>query len=169
MPAAGESATQRQADPRTETRSAEARWGGSDLPLWQERTFPHRGSSVSEARKFASEALSAWGIRDRLDDVCLCLSEVATNALVHVGPLSFGFRARLTISGPVVRLEVHDQGPGRPRRKHPSLDAPSGRGLLLVDELADEWGVDDQHSLGKTIWLNFKFTDPGPRTPNRES
>nr|WP_078894780.1 ATP-binding protein [Streptomyces sp. CT34] len=139
------------------------------MPLWQEQSFPHRGSSVSEARKFAVETLSAWGVRDRLDDVCLCLSEVATNALVHAGPPSIGFRARLAISGPVVRLEVHDLGPGRPRRKHPSLDDPSGRGLLLVDELSDEWGVDHQHRLGKTVWLTFKITDPGPRTPNRET
>ncbi|WP_372503282.1 ATP-binding protein [Streptomyces rhizoryzae] len=137
--------------------------------MWQERTFPHRGSSVSEARKFATEALSAWGVRDRLDDVCLCLSEVATNALVHASPPSFGFLARLNISGPVVRLEVHDQGPGRPRRRHPNLDDPSGRGLLLVDELADEWGVDDQHGLGKTVWLTFKVTDPASCTPNRET
>ncbi|AJC55016.1 putative anti-sigma regulatory factor C serine/threonine protein kinase [Streptomyces sp. 769] len=121
---------------------------------------------MSEARKFAVETLSAWGLQDRLDDVCLCLSEVTTNALVHAGsPPSFGFRARLTIRGPVVRLEVHDQGAGRPHRKHPSLDDTSGRGLLLVDELADEWGVDDQHGIGKTVWLTFKITASGPRIP----
>ncbi|MFI1304015.1 ATP-binding protein [Streptomyces sioyaensis] len=168
MPAAGDSTTQRQADPRTETPSAEATRSSSGLPPSYERTFPHRDSSVGEARKFAVEALSAWGVWDRLEDVCLCLSEVAANALVHASPPRFGFRARLTFSGPVVRLEVHDQGAGRPHRKHPSLDDTSGRGLLLVDELSDEWGVDDQPGNGKTVWLTFKITAPGPRTPKRQ-
>ncbi len=158
----------RQAEPRTAIRSAEAIWSDSGPPLRRERTFSPHDSSVSEARKFAVEALSAWGVRDRLDDVCLCLSEVAANALVHASPPRFGFRARLTISGPMVRLEVHDQGAGRPHRKHPSLDDTSGRGLLLVDELSDEWGVDDQPGNGKTVWLTFKITAPGPRTPKRQ-
>ncbi|MCW7986655.1 6-phosphofructokinase [Streptomyces platensis subsp. clarensis] len=132
-----------------------------------ERTFPPHDSSVSEARKFAVEALSAWGVRDRLDDVCLCLSEAATNALVHAGPPSFGFRARLAISGPVVRLEIHDQGADRPHRKHPRLDDTSGRGLLLVDELSDDWGVEEQQGIGKTVWITFKTTAPDPRPPKR--
>ncbi|WP_436318484.1 ATP-binding protein [Streptomyces caniferus] len=123
---------------------------------------------MSEARKFAVEALSAWGVRDRLDDICLCLSEAATNALVHAGPPSFGFRARLAISGPVVRLEIHDQGADRPHRKHPRLDDTSGRGLLLVDELSDDWGVEEQQGTGKTIWITFKITGPDPRPPNHE-
>ncbi|MEW2438614.1 ATP-binding protein [Streptomyces caniferus] len=158
----------RQAEPRTGIRSAEATWSDSGLPLRHERTFPPHGSSVSEARKFAVEALSAWGVRDRLDDICLCLSEAATNALVHAGPPSFGFRARLAISGPVVRLEIHDQGADRPHRKHPRLDDTSGRGLLLVDELSDDWGVEEQQGTGKTIWITFKITGPDPRPPNHE-
>ncbi|WP_328731893.1 ATP-binding protein [Streptomyces caniferus] len=138
------------------------------MPQWHERSFPHHGSSVGEARKFAVDALSTWGVRDRLDDVCQCLSEVATNALVHAGPPSSGFRARLTIGAATVRLEVHDQGAGRPRRRQPSLDDPSGRGLFLVDELSDEWGVDDGHGIGKTIWLTFKVTTGTLRTPECE-
>lgn len=67
----------RQAEPRTGIRSAEATWSDSGPPLRRERTFSPHGSSVSEARKFAVEVLSPWGVRDRLDDVCLCLSEVA--------------------------------------------------------------------------------------------
>ncbi len=158
----------RQAEPRTAIRSAEAIWSDSGPPLRCERTFSPHGSSVSEARKFAVEALSSWGVRDRLDDVCLCLSEVATNALVHAGPPRFGFRARLAISGSVVRLEVHDQDADRPHRKHPRLDDTSGRGLLLVDELSDGWGVDEQHGIGKTVWITFKITSPNPRTPKGE-
>ncbi|MER7284383.1 ATP-binding protein [Streptomyces lydicus] len=113
---------------------------------------------MGEARKFVVETLTSWGVRDRLDDVCLCLSEVATNALVHADQHGSGFRARLTMATALVRLEVHDDGAGRPCRRHPSLDDPTGRGLLLVEELSDEWGVEDDHRVGKTMWLTFKLT-----------
>ncbi|WP_072487468.1 hypothetical protein [Streptomyces atratus] len=50
-------------------------------------------------------------------------------------------------------------------RRRPDDDACSGRGLHLVNELADDFGVDD-HVVGKTVWLVFKtapllLTTPG--------
>ncbi len=156
--------TQQEIDSRTEAHSTEASVSGTDVHPCRERTFPHHGSSVGEARKFAVEALSSWGVRHRLDDVCLCLSEVATNALVHAAPPSSGFQARLSIDAAGIRLEVHDQGAGRPHRRNPSPDDPRGRGLLLVEELSDAWGVAD-HQIGKTVWLTFKIATGGPRVP----
>ncbi|MFK0101562.1 ATP-binding protein [Streptomyces sp. NPDC091040] len=54
-----------------------------------------------------------------------------------------------------VRLEVRDSGPGQPSVQQAADDACSGRGLHLVRELADDFGVDD-HVVGKTVWLVFK-------------
>lgn len=129
-----------------------ARW-----QLWQ-RSFPHHETSVADARRFAAEAVTAWGITDRLDDVRLCVSEVATNALVHVahpGAAVAAFEVRLTLDRATILLEVHDSGPGHPTRRAPTADAGHGRGLLLVDALADAWGVRAEPA-GKTVWLLFR-------------
>ncbi|MFJ1548358.1 ATP-binding protein [Streptomyces sp. NPDC088246] len=67
-----------------------------------------------------------------------------------------------------MRLEVRDSGPGQPAVQRPDDEACSGRGLHLVSELADDFGVDD-HVVGKTVWLVFKISsapDPAPlKTP----
>ncbi|WP_046509245.1 ATP-binding protein, partial [Streptomyces odonnellii] len=51
-----------------------------------------------------------------------------------------------------LRIEVHDGSPVRPQPRTPDPEALDGRGLLLVDALADEWGVADRAGPGKMIW-----------------
>jgi anti-sigma regulatory factor (Ser/Thr protein kinase) len=119
------------------------------------RDFAHHETSVGAARKFAAETAAAWGVADRVDDLRLCLSEVATNALLHAAPPACGFGVRLTVDREALRLEVHDRGGGSPVRRTPGDGDCTGRGLLLVDELADDWGVSDDPT-GKTVWLIFK-------------
>lgn len=110
--------------------------------------------SVSAAREFVREALGAWGWDARADDVVLCVSELATNALVHGVPPGRGYLLRLWLyeQGVALRVEVHDSGDGRPRVCDP--DGESGRGLRLVDALADTWGV-GQRDPGKVVWCAF--------------
>ncbi|WP_432122767.1 ATP-binding protein [Streptomyces sp. S1] len=52
----------------------------------RQRRFPRARSSVPAARTFALEALAEWGITDRRDEIRLCVSELATNALLHGVP-----------------------------------------------------------------------------------
>jgi anti-sigma regulatory factor (Ser/Thr protein kinase) len=96
--------------------------------------------------------LAEWDVRERVDDVVLCVSELATNALVHGVPPGRGFLLRLSHCGDGVRVEVHDSGDGVPAvpldRAEP---AEGGRGLLLVSELADKWGVEER-APGKIVW-----------------
>ncbi|MER7661021.1 MULTISPECIES: ATP-binding protein [unclassified Streptomyces] len=110
--------------------------------------------SVAAAREFAREALSAWGWGARADDITLCVSELATNALVHGVPPGRGYLLRLWLyeQGAALRIEVHDSGDGRPAVREP--DGESGRGLLLVDALTDTWGV-GQRDPGKVVWCAF--------------
>lgn len=127
-------------------------------PPYRRRVFAHRGESVAEARNFVGETLTGWGVTERLDDVRLCLSELATNALVHV-PFqqgqSAGFTVDLVRDPAGVLLRVRDAGSGtRPTRRRPATEDTSGRGLLLVTALADAWGVRDDPA-GKTVWLRF--------------
>ncbi|GAA2421799.1 hypothetical protein GCM10010405_00040 [Streptomyces macrosporus] len=99
--------------------------------------------------------LEGWGITEREEEVRLCVSELATNAVRHGAPPGRGFRVRLEVpERGVLRVEVHDSGAGRPWVRRPAPDEEGGRGLLLVDALADVWGVRERGP-GKAVWCEF--------------
>jgi anti-sigma regulatory factor (Ser/Thr protein kinase) len=129
----------------------------------RERFYRRERRSVPAAREFTREALVDWGCTSRADDVLLCVSELTTNALLHGVPPGHGFLLQLSRdAGRVLRVEVHDIGDRRPRL--PTLsngecapesdEAESGRGLFLVDALADKWDVGER-TPGKFIWAEF--------------
>ncbi|WP_043378417.1 ATP-binding protein [Streptomyces mutabilis] len=122
-------------------------------PSPRERFYRRERRSVPAARAFAREALVGWGARGRVDDVVLCVSELATNALLHGVPPGRGFLLRLLPCGDGVRVEVHDSGGGVPAAPlDPDGADEGGRGLLLVSELADKWGVTEREP-GKVVWF----------------
>ncbi|MEU3997271.1 ATP-binding protein [Streptomyces fungicidicus] len=126
------------------------------MPLSRQRRFPRARRSVPAARTFALETLMEWGYRDRHDDVRLCVSELATNALLHGAPPGREFSLVLTGDGPLLRVEVRDSGDGSPQVKDAEADDCGGRGLHLVMALADDFGVTPHH-LGKTVWAVLKM------------
>ncbi|MFI0038078.1 ATP-binding protein [Streptomyces mutabilis] len=122
-------------------------------PSPRERFYRRERRSVPAARAFARETLVDWGVRGRADDVVLCVSELATNALLHGVPPGRGFLLRLLPCGDGVRVEVHDSGGGVPAVPlDPEGADEGGRGLLLVSELADKWGVAEREP-GKVVWF----------------
>ncbi|MER8231611.1 ATP-binding protein [Streptomyces sp. NPDC094049] len=121
---------------------------------WQRR-FPRARSSVPAARAFALEALAQWEVTDRREEIRLCVSELATNALTHGVPAGRAFSLRLVRDELTVRIEVRDSGGGHPRVVWAGTDDDGGRGLRLVTALADDFGV-DEHVVGKTVWSSFK-------------
>ncbi|MEU7208681.1 ATP-binding protein [Streptomyces sp. NPDC044989] len=127
-------------------------------PSPRERLYRRERRSVPAARAFARETLADWGVRGRADDVVLCVSELATNALLHGVPPGRGFLLRLWLlpCGDGVRVEVHDSGDGVPAVPLDSGGSDEGgRGLLLVSELADKWGV-AQRDPGKVVWCEMR-------------
>ncbi|WP_430379795.1 ATP-binding protein [Streptomyces sp. B1-3] len=123
-----------------------------------QRFFDARPQSIGQARKFTADALADWGFQDRAEDIRVCVSELATNALVHGTAAGHGFLVKLDADQDEVRLEVHDS-----RRQHPAARQAadtdlSGRGLTLVSVLADGWGVQDRTPFGKIVWSCFKAT-----------
>ncbi|GHI04733.1 ATPase [Streptomyces cellostaticus] len=125
-------------------------------PHTREAFYRRDRRTVRLARKFAQEALTDWALAERSDDVLLCVSELATNALLHGVPVGRGFVLRLTLhTDGVLRAEVHDSGPGEVRAPDAAPDASPesehGRGLLLVAALADKWGVGERNP-GKIVW-----------------
>ncbi|MET9558146.1 ATP-binding protein [Streptomyces sp. NPDC006645] len=119
----------------------------------RERFYRRERRSVPAARQFVREAVIDWALGDRLDDALLCVSELATNALVHGVPPGRGYRLQLSLlADGVFRIEVHDSGDGRPSVREPYGE--SGRGLMLVAALADKWGVGERDP-GKIVWCEF--------------
>ncbi|MEU6404470.1 ATP-binding protein [Streptomyces sp. NPDC046985] len=124
-----------------------------------EAFFPRDRRSVRLAREFARDVLADWETGARDDDVLLCVSELATNAVLHGAPPGRGFALRLTQhEGAVLRVEVRDSGGGDVRTPESSAQASAesehGRGLLLVAALAQKWGVQPR-TPGKAVWCEF--------------
>ncbi|WP_405776801.1 ATP-binding protein [Streptomyces sp. NBC_00859] len=125
------------------------------LPYFREAFYRRERRSVPRARKFTAEALADWGRTARTDDVLLCVSELATNALLHGVPPGRGFRLHLYLERDgLLRLEIHDSGPGEVRVPPEAVDSDGGRGLSIVAAIADKWGVGER-SPGKTVWCEF--------------
>ncbi|MFF0115937.1 ATP-binding protein [Streptomyces prasinus] len=110
------------------------------------------------ARLLAAEQLGSWGLP--LDPARLIVAELATNAVVHGRVPGRGFRLTLTVSVPgVLRIEVADpRGEKAPACGSASpAPAESGYGLLLVEELADRWGVLPGPFPRKTVWAELEL------------
>ncbi|MDJ0385678.1 ATP-binding protein [Streptomyces sp. G-G2] len=132
--------------------------------LLRERCYPRSRQTIRSAREFTAVTLHAWGVTCRHDDVLLCVSELATNAVLRGAPPGRGYRLRLLRFGDLVRVEVHDSGGGRPCVQNRDLGAEGGRGLLLVAALADRWGVGVRVP-GKVVWCEFALGKEGAGDP----
>ncbi|MFE5405481.1 ATP-binding protein [Streptomyces sp. NPDC056580] len=108
--------------------------------------------AVPEARRELRELLRHWGRPGRSEIAELLTSELVTNALVHTDR-----DAVLTavVSSGGLRVEVRDFVARRPQPRTPDTgEDTNGRGLVLVDSLADSWGV-LPHGVGKSVWFEL--------------
>jgi anti-sigma regulatory factor (Ser/Thr protein kinase) len=117
--------------------------------------FMHAPRAVRRARGFIARTLHHWGVTERATDVLLCTAELAANACEHTRPGADQFLVRVLLSQGTLRIEVHDRDPRRPSRRAPDDQASSGRGLILVKDLADGCGIDPKPADGKAVWAHF--------------
>ncbi|MEU1530094.1 SpoIIE family protein phosphatase [Streptomyces fagopyri] len=120
----------------------------------QQHVAPGDSEALTEARRMIRAAVRAWGAAERADEIELVADELITNALMHTeGPAIVTLRV---LSGPDrrLRVEVEDSSSALPRRREAGVSGVSGRGLLLVDRLADVWGVEARGG-GKCVWSEF--------------
>lgn len=108
--------------------------------------------SVGTIRHRLRAALDRWGVPELADTAELLASELVTNALVHTDRGAV-LDAVLTPEQRL-RIEVLDGTARLPGRRTPSEYATSGRGLLLVEALADAWGVQLRGD-GKVTWFEL--------------
>jgi anti-sigma regulatory factor (Ser/Thr protein kinase) len=113
-------------------------------------TLPASVSSVPTARHFVESILSGWGLQDLGWTATLIVSELAANAALHARGAQFTVGVSTEADG--IRLEIHDTSVRLPQQRSYSNDSTTGRGLKLVAELAQEWGVDPTPT-GKTVWV----------------
>jgi anti-sigma regulatory factor (Ser/Thr protein kinase) len=108
--------------------------------------------AVPEARRALRELLRDWGRPGRSETAELLTSELVTNALVHTDDDAV---LTATVSSSGLRVEVRDFVARRPRPSVPTADdGTHGRGLVLVESLADTWGVRAQGG-GKVVWFEL--------------
>lgn len=110
-------------------------------------------TSARRARLFVGELLRANGA-DGATEVCLLLtSELVTNALLYARS---DVVLRVLINAPMVRISVHDDSPVPPVARSSQTEDTSGRGLALVEGLANDWGV-TLNGQGKEVWFEVRL------------
>ena len=108
--------------------------------------------AVPEVRRALRELLRQWGRPGRSDIAELLTSELVTNALIHTDHDAV---LTATVAPGGLRVEVRDFVARRPRLRVPNADdGTHGRGLVLVQSLADAWGV-RAHGVGKAVWFEL--------------
>lgn len=130
---------------------------GPDPGVWTACIdLPPEDTSPRTARALLRAALEQWHVGD-LDSAELLLTEVVTNAVVHAHT---PFTLHLSAAPGWARVEVRDCSPEPPRRRRPTSRSEHGRGLLLLDRLAHQWGWDEQpdsHTC-KAVWFEVTTT-----------
>lgn len=117
-----------------------------------------RAESVSLARKHVRNALIGVEREDLAEAAELVTSELVTNALVHAGtPIEL----TLFVRAESVRAEIVDGSPHMPVPREYAATAGTGRGLIMVEELADGWGVAlaEVGRPGKMVWFEIGTSD----------
>lgn len=119
--------------------------------------------SVGEARRFVRDAFHAHAhthahdCGDVEDMAVLLVSELVTNVVRHTG----GSRCELSVrlAEGKLHVEVVDSSAEIPRPGSPGPDDQGGRGLVLVDAVAERWGAHPGPDPGKTIWFELPAAD----------
>jgi anti-sigma regulatory factor (Ser/Thr protein kinase) len=108
--------------------------------------------STTAARRFAESTMVDWSVDgERFETARLLVSELVANAVTHA---ETGVTLQLDLSPERLRVEVRDGAEGEPQPRQPRHDDPTGRGLMIVEALADRWGVEPTPP-GKTVWFEL--------------
>ncbi|MFI7273888.1 SpoIIE family protein phosphatase [Streptomyces sp. NPDC049879] len=111
---------------------------------------------IAQGRRQVGEMLRDWDDPERVFGAVLMLSEIVTNVLTHTDGDAL---LVAELSGPpgerLLRVEVSDDSDQLPHLRDPGELATTGRGLQLMDSLADAWGYQPR-GMGKTTWFELR-------------
>jgi anti-sigma regulatory factor (Ser/Thr protein kinase) len=126
----------------------------AEPPRARRLVLPATVQATGLARRATREALATWGVMHLEETAVLLVSELVTNAVLHAKTPAAILRLRLETAEGFLRIEVEDADPSWPHPRTPAGLDGSGFGLVLVDALADKWGVRDTPP-GKTVWAEL--------------
>jgi anti-sigma regulatory factor (Ser/Thr protein kinase) len=113
--------------------------------------FPPDSAAVRDVRRFVADALA--GLPDeQVEVIVLAASELAANCVRHAGT---DFTVTVDRNNEDVRVTMDDAGEGEPAVQHPGPQTPSGRGLLIVEQLADAWGTSQTGDRNR-VWFSMR-------------
>ncbi|MER7969316.1 ATP-binding protein [Streptomyces sp. NPDC096080] len=123
------------------------------------------------ARLLATAWLGLWGLPPyKAQSAKHVVAELTANAATHGRVAGRDVNLALTLRENTLRIEVTDtrgdEIPGSPQP--PPWEAESGRGLLIVEALADRWGVETGPVPRKTVWAELDLA-PGHGPPRTEA
>ncbi|WP_052867327.1 ATP-binding protein [Streptomyces niger] len=133
-------------------------------------TLPSACPSVGEARRFAAQTLSKWGLPEDSETnhtVQLIVSELATNAVLHTRGQSPTFTVCMLLDQEkALHVGVTDSHPNWPRRLPAAVQEDNGRGMRIVRSLTAASGgrlsVFPTEEGGKTVRAFLPWPGPGP-------
>ena len=114
-------------------------------------------AAPAEARRRVRDAIRSWRVSVGLDAALLLTSELVTNAVRHeAGQGAQSVMLTIASSRGRLRVDVHDTSCSLPAVAEVPADAETGRGLLLVETLSDEWGF-YRTPAGKAVYFTLAF------------
>jgi PAS domain S-box-containing protein len=150
----------------------------ADLP-YSSLVFAATPEAVGPVRRHASGVLSRWGLDDQIELAELLVSELVTNAVLHAvqrsnhlavaglhndalpdideawpGDVAPRVELAMRVGSRALWVEAHDPDVRLPRLRLADADDEGGRGLYLVDALADRWGARPTAD-GKIVWFEL--------------
>lgn len=122
------------------------------LELLAEREYPAAMNAPRNARRLVTDALEGLDL-ETVETAVLVTSELTTNAVAHsAGP----FALKIFRDDRILRIEVSDSSPSLPTVQPTSVLRGGGRGLSIVEQIAQSWGVVTESTRpGKTVWCEI--------------
>jgi anti-sigma regulatory factor (Ser/Thr protein kinase) len=115
--------------------------------------LPPRAPSIQAARHLVLELLRVWDAPQDRSDAALLVTELVANVVDHVGG-DAALTLEVTASEDWLRIGVLDGSAVLPVVQELSLERPRGRGLLMVQAIAERWGS-EEHQGGKRVWFEL--------------
>ena len=119
------------------------------------RRFSPDTATVRDVRSFVGECIEGLP-EEQVEIILLASSELAANSVRHAGT---HYTVKVDRTDTEVRVTVEDGGTGRPEVQDPGPLTPSGRGLLIVEQLSDAWGTSRAGDRNR-VWFSVRASAP---------